>query len=190
MSEVLDIEVDGESPPTRRLREDGAPSWGVPVAVAVLAVLVLAVLVAVVAPALSRGAARRSGDPAPPKPAVAQPRDEILAATRAALSAWGRFASTGDVTVLGGRFVKEGPQYRQLVTEAQGIAAATPRGYEYEVAAAGATVQALSSDRARVRAQVVWRRPGEADQRKVWMIDLRPTPGGGWALWTVRTADT
>lgn len=187
MSEVLEIEVDGELPPTRWPREDGAPSWGVPVAIAVLAVLVLAVLVVVVAPALGRGDARRSVDPAPMKPAMAEPRDEILAATRAALSAWGRFASTGDVTVLGGHFLKEGPQYRQLVTEAPGLAV-VPKGHEYEVLT-DAAVRALSTDRAQVRAQVVWRRPGEADQRKVWMIDLRPTPRGRWAVWTVRTAD-
>ncbi|MGH9164284.1 MAG: hypothetical protein ACRDZW_02075 [Acidimicrobiales bacterium] len=159
-----------------------------PVAVAVLAALLLAVLVVVVAPALGRGDARRSGDPGPTKPAMTEPRDEILATARAALSAWGRFASTGDVTVLGEHFLKEGPQYRQLLTEAQGIAAA-PKGSEYEVVVVDPRVQALSSDRAQVRAQVVWRRPGEADQGKVWMIDLRPKPRGGWALWTVRTAE-
>ena len=51
------------------------------------------------------------------------PEEEVLAATRAALDAWGVFASTGVVDDLDGTFEESGPQYQQLVQESGGIVA-------------------------------------------------------------------
>jgi hypothetical protein len=188
MSDLLDIEVDGNPPPTGRQRDDGTPSWGMPAAIAVAGVLLLVVLVVVVAPMVRPTGGGRSSDSAPkPSASLAKPENEILAAARAALSAWGRFAGSGDLTVLSRHFHEDGPQYRQLVDEAPRIAAARLSAGEYQVVSDG-MVKSLSADRAEVRATVVWQRPGESDQRKVWSIELRNSRGENWAVWTVRSA--
>lgn len=188
MTDVLEVEVDGEPPPRRLPREQRPPSWGMPVAIAVLGALLLAVLLVVVAPALGRDDRGRSSASSPTTAVVPEPRDEILDAASEALSAWGRFAVTGDPAILAGHFDEKGPQYRQLLAEPARATATAPRGDNgYEVVTDG-TVESWAEDHALVRAKVVWRRPGEADQRLNWRIELRPTPDGTWRVWTVRPA--
>lgn len=188
VSDVLEVDVVGEAPPSMGGDATGSPSWGLPAAIAVFGILALAVVVVVVAPALTRQGA------APPRSQAAatpQPNDqgsELLDVARAALSEWGHFAVTGDVGVLTGHFHPDGPQYRQLQSEAPGIASRGEAGSRYEVKTE-AVVQGRRDDSAEIRAQVLWIRAGEADQQLDWIVELRPTPSGRWALWTVRSSE-
>lgn len=50
--------------------------------------------------------------------------DVIVFAARSALSAWGEFAATGDISKLMGTFDPDGLQFAQLAIEAEGLAAA------------------------------------------------------------------
>lgn len=188
MSDVLEIEVDGAPPPKGGAEgETGAPSWGMPAAIAVAGVLLLAVIVVV---RTAPQPVASSASPASSVPSTRLPSDtddEIFAAAGAAMSAWGQFAVTGDVALLDAHFHSAGPQYRQLVAEAPTIADVVRHGGPYEVATTG-SVSRLSVGRAEVRATVVWQRPGEPDQRTSWIIEMRRSPDGAWMAWTVRSA--
>lgn len=149
-------------------------------------VLAFAVLVVVVAPALSRSG--QASTVAAPTPSDGT-NEELLEATRAALWEWGRFAVAGDPGVLTGHFHPDGPQYHQLLREAPDVVSANRKGEAYRVTSSVRVKQRLS-DGALVTAHVVWAGNGEPDRRMTWTVELRPTAGGHWALWTVNTSRT
>ena len=180
-SDLLEVEVDGELPAARG--SDGPRRSGPrsPAAWVVVGTVAVVVVVAIASAAFDAAQA-------PPRPDVrsATPTeaDAVLAAASAAMSAWGEFAGTGDVTRLDGLFDPSGPQYRQLAGEAEGIkATGATSGYEVE---SSGVVETLSGDTATVHATVVWRRGAEPEQRGEWVIDLRRR-ATEWTVWTVRT---
>lgn len=100
-----------------------------------------------------------------------------------ALSAWGRFAVTGDLAEVEPWFVIDGPQYRQFEDEA--AAAQRVGGDAYRV-----TFEQAESDPVdpnRVRGRVVFVRSGEASQSFDWWIVLRDADGRS-LVWTVEEA--
>lgn len=180
VSQDLDIEVVGEAPEIAgRHRHQQAPTWGMPVAIALVGVLVLGTLVVVASASL------RHHDAVTAVPTVAPPTsgtdDDIVAAALSALQAWGRFAGSGDLAELRSLFDVDGPQYRELAAEAPALEAAPSLAYAVDTQA---SVKERTANRAVIDAVVVWRRPGEADQRLHWTIELR-TADQAWRLWTV-----
>ena len=127
-------------------------------------------------------------DDVTPRIAAIAEEAEVLAAAEAALVAWGHFASTGRLEPLRAHFHTDGPQYRQLVSEAPRVGTARGEGPadRYELALVDPIVvrPAVGSDRT-VRGQVVLTRGGEATGRYEWDLILRPTDAGAWAVWTV-----
>lgn len=102
---------------------------------------------------------------------------EIQAAAEA-LSAWARFANTGDLSMVSESFVVGGPQYEQLRSE---IASIEP-GPAYTFALTEASVISQGV----VRGVVTVSRVGERDQIFNWDIEL-DREGDRWKLWSVRT---
>lgn len=199
MSEVLDIEVDGE---VDRPDDSGPGSrsaiWGLPVAIALVGTLLLAVLVLVVLPAVTGGDATRTapspGGAAPPaSTAEAAPTtvavDPRIVAVQNALTAWGEFVADGDPERLKPWFAEDGPQYRQLAEEAPELAARP--GTSYSVTTEDESVTAAAGEEeAVVESHVTWTQPAEAAQEYKWDVVLRRAEDGRWLLWTIRPLDT
>lgn len=194
MSEGLVVEVDGEIDDRNVVDVDrGDRPWRLPVAVGVVGVLLLAVLVTHFGPAVmgTTGEQTDQGAPAvdrqvrPSAAAVptASTGPWIKAAT-AALAAWGRFATTGDVGTIADYFDTSGPQYRLLMAEARELPAPTA-GAHYEVTMEQPSAMSTTADEALVSADVKWRRPGAPDQAYRWTLVLRRDEGDAWRLWTV-----
>lgn len=100
-----------------------------------------------------------------------------------ALSAWGRFAATGDLAEVEPWFAVEGPQYRRFEDEV--AAAERVGGPVYRV-----TFEPLSNhpdDPNRIRGRVVFVRTGEPSQVFDWWIVLREGDGR-LRVWTVEEA--
>ena len=131
------------------------------------------------------GAGRPGMAEAPGAPAA--PGVELVQeAVRAALDAWARFASTGDVDQLGVAFDRGGPQFARLRAEAAGLAGRPAGGGPYAFTATGMQFGPGSNEDERVVvADVVVSRPGETDQRFAWELVMRKGEGR-WRLWTVR----
>lgn len=104
-----------------------------------------------------------------------------IAAAEEAMSAWARFASTGDLQAVKGVFAEDGPQYQQLVQEAPTL---SNEGAHYRFALADPVLLQPGL----VRGLVTVSRPGEPDQNYVWDVELRLMEGR-WQVWTVRTAN-
>lgn len=196
MSEVLDIEVDGEIE-DRAGQDAGGRSaqWGLPVAIALAGSLLLAVMVLVLLPAMtgsedSTGPAAKPGAQPPAVPVAAPPAptatpvDARIAAAQAALGEWGAFVADGDLERLKPWFAEEGPQYQQLAGEAPGLVG-NP-GPSYMVTTEDEAVTATGEAEAVVTAHVIWRRPAEEDQEYGWEVVLRRADNDRWLLWTVR----
>lgn len=123
---------------------------------------------------------------APPKLASTAPPAEQAA--RAALDAWARFASTGDVAALRDTFDPAGPQLARLSAEAPSVAARAAGGPPYSFSATVLYITTgRNQDEQLVAADVVLSRAGKPDQRFAWELVLRRSgPDAGWLLWTVR----
>lgn len=198
MSEVLDIEVDGEIDRTGGRDTTGRPpQWGLPVAIAVSGSLLLAVLVLVVFPAMtgSNASPDRAVNPVAQPPAVpapvppastSTPVDARIAAAQAALAAWGEFVAHGDLERLKPWFAEDGPQYRQLAGEADALTAIEGGSGSYMVMLRDAAIVHASADEVVVGGRVSWSRPPETGQDYAWEVVLRPVGNDGWQLWTVR----
>ncbi len=185
MSEVLEIEVDGEIDDDGSFdRDRSSPRWGLPLAVAVAGALLLAVLLVVVIPTVTSQRERR--EPTPAAPATVSAKEAALVKdAEGALAAWGRFAVSGDLRELDGWFVPDAPQHRILVEEAARLASAPPGPPAYIVRLTEPRVASVTGRRAALRGDVTWTRPGEVDQRYQWEVVLRRSADGRWALWTV-----
>ena len=199
MSEVLDIEVDGEvERPVGNGLGGRSAQWGLPVAIALVGSLLLAVLVLVVLPAVTGAAdSARVGGPADSPPLVpttgppasaTQADDPRIAATQRALSAWGEFVGNGDLVHLSPWFVEDGPQYRQLAEEAPELAAKP--GEAYTVATEDESITTTGEAEAAVTSKVTWKRAAGEPQEYEWEVVLRRAEDGRWRLWTVRDLET
>jgi hypothetical protein len=112
-----------------------------------------------------------------------RPEDPVVAAARASLEAWARFAGSGDLRVLVGRFAPEGPQYRRLRLEAPDLLGGGHPG-PYRLRLLDGSVEDPSSgDERVVQATVMFSGPGGAETWR-WDLYLRRT-GDRWLLWTV-----
>lgn len=210
MTDTITIEVDGELDGPEHLHQRGRPRWGMPVAVALVALLIAGLVWTFASTGGSQAAAPPVTTPqvttpvassvpattdAPATPSTSAPAAAVepeldladpLVATRAALSAWGEFAATGDLSAVERYFASDGPQMQQLQGEAARIdAAAAARPYTVSITdPLVVTDGGLST----VEAAVTWSRAGEADQQYHWAVELRLVDGH-WRLWTVRTVD-
>lgn len=111
-----------------------------------------------------------------------------LAVVEGGLAAWGRFAVTGDLSVLEPWFDLDGPQYRQLAAEAEELAAVALGPPPYSVVMSDAVVVEEAADEVRVRGRVVFARTGEASQSFDWEVVVRSTDGR-FRIWTVDNLD-
>ena len=126
---------------------------------------------------------------ATPGPAARPHRadSDVLAAADAALSDWGRFGVSGDLSVVAPVFDQSGPQFARLRQEAASIAARAPGTPAYTFVMANPQVLPGANAGERiVRTQIVASRPGEKDQRFQWDLVLRNGTEKQWLLWTVR----
>lgn len=197
MSEVLDIEVDGEIEPSVTGPTGGSAKWGLPVAIALAGSLLLAVMVLVLLPALTAGKGTRTSlspgasPPTLPMPEPAPttaPLDPRVATAQAALAAWGEFVAEGDVELLAPWFAEDGPQYLQLAEEASELA--LEPGESYTVATKGEAVTSAGETEAVVASSVIWTQPDGNIQRFEWDVVLRRAEDGRWLLWTVRSRES
>jgi len=192
MNEVLEIEVDGEL-------DDGAdrrgPTWGLPAAIAVVGVLTLIVVLRIVVPGLTGHHGQKAARPPAPTtptqitkqpPSEAPPADPRVESARAALAAWGRFAGSGDPSILTGLFAPDGPEYRLLATEVSEDAAGPRSDRPYTVTLPEARLLAATTNQAVISATAMWARPDEPGQTFRWEIVLRPDQAGHWLVWTLR----
>ncbi|CAN5319846.1 hypothetical protein BH18ACT5_BH18ACT5_19800 [soil metagenome] len=101
-----------------------------------------------------------------------------LGAAKAALEAWGSWASDGDLAHLESTFA-DGPQLAQIRKEDASIVPG--EAYEFFL------VDGEVIEPGVVRGMVVLNRPGEAEQRFRWDLELVQVDGE-WRLWTVRTS--
>lgn len=215
MTDIVSIEVDGELGEPRFEASHDRPPWGMPAAIVVVGVLVLAVAwtalrsggassapsatSAVTTPTTAQsagpaadGLAVRGSTPvAAAQPATMVPRHDMrdpVAATRVALSAWGEFAVSGDMTAVRLSFAADGPQLAQLEDEAARVAAAPTSSGAYLVTLTDPR-QEVGSGIATVTATVTWSRNGESDQTYLWAIELRQLQDQTWRLFTVRSLE-
>ena len=155
----------------------GPPPWRRRAAVGVVIVLFLGV-----AYMLTAGRPQSATTAHGQGPASAPP---VELAARAALDAWARFASTGDLDQLRDTFDPAGPQLARLTSEAPALRSRPLTDDPYTFSATVLSVGAgPNRDEQLVAADVVVSRPGETDQRFAWELVLRRS-GGSWLLWTV-----
>lgn len=122
---------------------------------------------------------RMSTPSAPTEPVL-----DVLPVVEAGLAAWGRFAVTGDLSVLKPWFDVDGPQYRQLAAEAEELAAVALGPPPYSVVMSDAVVVEEAVAEVRVRGRVVFVRTGEPSQSFDWEVVVRGAAGQR-RIWTV-----
>jgi len=128
------------------------------------------------------GAAVEQPTTAPPVDAISLPGD-VLAHTQAALTAWGVFAATYDLSVIDGTFVLDGPQYGQLAGEAEIQTGGTDDPPFEFLLAFPQVVNTEGNENATVRATVVIARNGEVAQEVEWDIEMQwNAQEGRWRL--------
>ncbi|MEW6474316.1 MAG: hypothetical protein AB1679_18850 [Actinomycetota bacterium] len=182
MTDTIEVEVDGvvEGGPTGR-----TPAWGFPAAIALVSVLALVVIVRAVAPGLRSGPTPAGGPaPSPPEVSVTAPADARVVAAREALAAWGRFATTGDLSVVDGWVAPDGPQYRKFTEEARAGAAGDQT--THVVTVSDATVLSDDGHEAVVALMAHWTQASQSADDFTWDVVLRFDITGRWIVWTVR----
>jgi hypothetical protein len=104
---------------------------------------------------------------------------------REALAAWGRFATTGDISVVDGWFDPDGPQYRKLAEE--GRAGAAGNQGTHVVTVSDATVVRDDGREAVVSLLAHWTPPGRPTEDFAWAVVLRSDDATGrWVVWTAQ----
>ena len=207
MGDVVSLEVDGNPVGPQLERSRTRPAWGMPAAVLLVGALVLGVgwsLIrggdapssatnpAVTTPTTQRQAPSTSDAPlvvgGAPTTAPAAPVIGLgpVEAARAALTAWGEFASSGDLSLVRATFAADGPQLRQLEQESARVEPGAAGG-DYRVALTETTAD-VGGITATVIGTVTWSRASEADQIYRWAIELRFVDDA-WRLFTVRTVE-
>jgi hypothetical protein len=116
------------------------------------------------------------------------PEQRAIADGEDALADWGRFAVTNDLRAVKDSFWDNGPQYKQLVKEAQARQGKALGPPPYQMTMSGVQVLKPREDQRVLRGRVQMTRPGEKPQSFDWDIWLQADPemGGRWRLWTVR----
>lgn len=124
--------------------------------------------------------------PAPEAEDGAGPSDaELLAVATDAVEAWGRFASTGDLSQVADHYVADGPQFQQFTSEAPALQAeAGGPPYRFTLGDAAVLGDQPAGDRL-VRGTLELTREGQPPQRYRWDLRLRRIADGSWRVWTV-----
>ena len=117
---------------------------------------------------------------------------KVVAAAQSALTAWGKFAVSGDLSELDDTFWKQGPQYKRLATEVPGIRKRNAGPPPYQFTLTPRRLLPGPAGQRVVRGSVRMSRPGEPTQSFSWDIYMQRVPGAGhpWRLWTVDTTPT
>jgi hypothetical protein len=120
------------------------------------------------------------------RPATADD-ERVVGSARAALDAWSRFGTTGDLNVVLPHFDKGGPQFALLADESHAIAPRPPGPPSYTFTLSDAHVLAgAAPDERIVRGEVIAARANESDQQFQWDLVLHRGSENRWLLWTVR----
>jgi hypothetical protein len=158
----------------QRTRRAWVSLFGVAVIIGLLVWLVIALL-----PRTGGGGIRT--------PVETSPQERLLTDSRQALQDWGRFGVTGDLNVVKASFWPDGPQYKQLATEAPRLRRHPigPPPYQFLLEDPVTVLQA-GNDRL-VRGVVKSTRPGQPTRSFRWDIYMRQdrSAGGRWRVWTV-----
>lgn len=117
---------------------------------------------------------------------VARERSGITSDLQEALQAWGRFAGNGRLQELRGWFAQHGPQYEQLMGEAE-RARENKTGLPYSFDLRRAKLQRRSPNRSVVDIHVNVTRPPERLRPYMWQVEMAWSDQlRRWLLWTVR----
>lgn len=124
--------------------------------------------------------AARIGDP-DSSTTLEAPSGRLVEVVRQGLSAWGRFAVSGDLEQVAPWFSAEGPQYARFVEEAT-----TPRvgGSAYSVGIQSPEVEEKGS-RVLVSGRVTFARADQPTRTYDWTVVLE-RQHGSWVIWTVK----
>jgi hypothetical protein len=120
--------------------------------------------------------------------AAAPASSDAVAATGAALEAWGRFTATGDLAEVAPYFHSGGPQFLRFQDDAAGIAARRRPPASFAVSSLengpGGNRQQV------VTGTIVVTRAGEGEKQVDWEFLLFRDPESGWQVWTVKDRST
>ncbi|MBK5267264.1 MAG: hypothetical protein JJE47_07500 [Acidimicrobiia bacterium] len=105
--------------------------------------------------------------------------DAVRVGVREALTAWGRFAGSGDLADVEEFFDPHGPQWSVFEEEA-GLVGTS---FMAEVEEESLTIDGRS---AAFVASITFVAGGGESLRAKWEIELRPDPDGRWLIWSVR----
>jgi hypothetical protein len=112
----------------------------------------------------------------------------VIADARRAMTAWGEFAISGDLSKLTSTFWKDGLQYQKLTKEAPGLKQKDTGPPPYQFTLTPSRVSNAPGGMKIVRGTVRVTRPGEQPQTFKWDIYLKRVPESSpevWRLWTV-----
>jgi hypothetical protein len=177
VSNQFDHLDDSEREWLRASRRSAARRSWLLIGVLVVAAIILAWLTVDGRPGQNRAAA----------PTTTTADQRAIADGQRALADWGVFAVTNDLGQVKDTFWANGPQYKQLASEAK--ARKKPIGPPpYTVTMSGVQVLKPRPDQRVLRGRVQMSRPGERPQTFNWdvVMQLDPAAGGQWRLWTVR----
>ena len=177
MSNQFDHLDDSEREWLRASRRSAARRSWLLIGLLVVAAIILAWLTVDGRPGQNRAAA----------PTTTTADQRAIADGQRALADWGVFAVTNDLGQVKDTFWANGPQYKQLASEAK--ARKKPIGPPpYTVTMSGVQVLKPRPDQRVLRGRVQMSRPGERPQTFNWdvVMQLDQAAGGQWRLWTVR----
>jgi hypothetical protein len=177
VSNQFDHLDDSEREWLRASRRSAARRSWLLIGVLVVAAIILAWLTVDGRPGQNRAAA----------PTTTTADQRAIADGQRALADWGVFAVTNDLGQVKDTFWANGPQYKQLASEAK--ARKKPIGPPpYTVTMSGVQVLKPRPDQRVLRGRVQMSRPGERPQTFNWdvVMQLDQAAGGQWRLWTVR----
>jgi hypothetical protein len=177
VSNQFDHLDDSEREWLRASRRSAARRSWLLIGLLVVAAIILAWLTVDGRPGQNRAAA----------PTTTTADQRAIADGQRALADWGVFAVTNDLGQVKDTFWANGPQYKQLASEAK--ARKKPIGPPpYTVTMSGVQVLKPRPDQRVLRGRVQMSRPGERPQTFNWdvVMQLDQAAGGQWRLWTVR----
>lgn len=129
-----------------------------------------------------------ASQPAPtraPRPAApAEP--PVVVAARNALSAWGRFAVSGDLSDVSPYFTADGPQYWRFERNAPRLSAHPLGAPAYSFDFPNPAIVPVRADRVIVRGTITFTRAGEQVRTFYWDLKMQWSESEQrWLVWTV-----
>jgi hypothetical protein len=120
-------------------------------------------------------------------PATTTPTQRVIADGEKALTDWGEFAVSNDLSDVKDSFWANGPQYKLLATQAKERKGKPIGPPPYKMTMSGVKVLTPKENQRVLRGKVQMTRPGEVPQTFNWdlLLQADPAAGGRWRLWTV-----